>query len=130
MALCPQRAADILLAGGAAGHDACPALLLTTHETHTVLIEGSTNIHHLLQDPSVVLIDSLLWIDGRHWIAYLVLFTLFLAPAEHWLGHLRWITVGLTAHVGATYVSEGLLEWAIDFHQAPHRLVNAARHRG
>ena len=99
--------------------------VLTTHETHTVLIEGSTNIHHLLQDPLVVLIDSLLWIDGRHWIAYLVLFTLFLAPAEHWLGHLRWITVGLTAHVGATYVSEGLLEWAIDFHQAPHRLVNA-----
>jgi hypothetical protein len=100
--------------------------LLTKHESHTVVVDGSTNIRHLLQDPLEVLIDSLLWIDGRHWTPYLVLFTLFLAPAEQWLGHLRWITVGLTAHVGATYVSEGLLALAIDYHQAPHKLVNAA----
>jgi hypothetical protein len=89
--------------------------VLTKHESHTVVVDGSTNIHHLLRDPLEVLIDSLLWIDGRHWTPYLVLFTLFLAPAEHWLGHLRWITVGLTAHVGATYISEGLLDLAIDF---------------
>ncbi len=91
-----------------------------------MVLDGSTNIHHLLRDPLEVLIYSLLWIDGRHWAPYLVLFTLFLAPAEQWLGHLRWITVGLTAHVGATYVSEGLLELAIDYHQAPRKLVNAA----
>ena len=99
--------------------------LLTTRESRTVVVDGSTNIHHLLRDPLEVLIDSLLWIDGRHWTPYLVLFTLFLAPAEHWLGHLRWITVGLSAHVGATYASEGLLDLAIDFHQAPHKLVYA-----
>ncbi len=99
--------------------------LLTTHESHTVIIKGSTNIHHLLQDPLEVLINSLLWIDSWHWPSYLVLFTLFLAPAEHWLGHLRWITVGLTTHVVATYISEGLLDLAIDFHQAPHKLVIA-----
>jgi hypothetical protein len=99
--------------------------LLTTRESRTVVVDGSTNIHHLLRDPLEALIDSLLWIDGRHWTPYLVLFTLFLAPAEHWLGHLRWITVGLSAHVGATYVSEGLLDLAIDFHQAPHKLVYA-----
>jgi len=45
----------------------------------------------------------------------------FLAPAEQRLGHLRWITVGLTAHVGATFVSEGLLDLAIDYHQAPRK---------
>jgi hypothetical protein len=99
---------------------------LTKRELHEVLLDGSTNIHHLLKDPLEVLIYSLLWIDGRHWVPYLVLFTLFLAPAEQWLGHLRWATVGLTAHVGATYVSEGLLDLAIDFHRAPHKLVNAA----
>jgi hypothetical protein len=33
--------------------------------------------------------------------------------------------VGLTAHVGATYVSEGLLDLAIDFQHGPHKLVNA-----
>ena len=99
--------------------------LLTSRESRTVVVDGSTNIHHLLRDPLEVLIDSLLWIDGRHWTPYLVLFTLFLAPAEHWLGHLRWITVGLSAHVRATYASEGLLDLAIDFHQAPHKLVYA-----
>jgi len=99
---------------------------LTKREFHTVVLDGSTNIHHLLKDPLEVLIYSLFWIDGRYWTPYLVLFTLFLAPAERWLGQLRWITVGLTAHVGATYVSEGLLDLAIRFHQAPHKLVHAA----
>ena len=36
----------------------------------------------------------------------------------------------MTAHVRATYASEGLLDLAIDFHQAPHKLVYAAGHRG
>ena len=56
---------------------------------------------------------------------YLVLFTLFLAPAEQWFGEIRWLTVGLTAHVGATYISEGLLYLEIQYHQAPERLVHA-----
>ena len=94
-------------------------------EFHTWVVDGSTNIQHLLRDPLEVLMYSLLWIDGRYWTPYLVLFTLFLAPAERWLGQLRWITVGLTAHVGATYISEGLLDLAIDFHEAPHKLVHA-----
>jgi hypothetical protein len=72
---------------------------------HRLLVHASTNIHDLATDPLHVLFESLLWIDGRSWTPYLVLFTLFLAPAEHWLGQMRWLTVGLTAHVGATYTS-------------------------
>jgi hypothetical protein len=98
---------------------------LTRREYHAVVVEGSTNIHHLLKDPLEVLIYSLFWIDGKYWAPYLVLFTLFLAPAEHWLGQLRWLTVGLTAHVGATYISEGLLFLAIRFHQEPEKLMRA-----
>jgi len=102
---------------------------LTKREYHDLVVDyGSTNIvniGHLAKDPLEVLIYSLLWIDGRLWAPYLLLFTLFLAPAEHWLGHLRWLTVGLTAHVGATYISEGLLYLAIRYHDAPHRLVHA-----
>ena len=98
---------------------------LTKREYRAVVLDNSTNIHHLLKDPLEVLIYSLLWLDGRYWAPYLVLFTLFLAPAEHWLGQLRWLTVGLTAHVGATYISEGLLFLAIRYHQAPHKLVHA-----
>jgi hypothetical protein len=72
-----------------------------------------------------VLFESLLWIDGRYWTPYLVLFTLFLAPAERWLGEIRWLTVGFTAHVGATYISEGLLYLQIQHHLEPERLVHA-----
>jgi hypothetical protein len=94
-------------------------------ELHSLLVHNSTNIRHLATDPLEVLFSSLLWIDGRYWTPYLLLFTLFLAPAEHWLGQIRWITVGLTAHVGATYISEGLLYLEIQYHQAPQKLVHA-----
>jgi hypothetical protein len=98
---------------------------LTARQYHTVVVEGSTNIYELARDPLEVLFYSLLWIDGRYWTPYLVLFTLFLAPAEHWLGQIRWLTVGLTSHTGATYFSEGLLYLAIQHHLEPHRLVHA-----
>jgi hypothetical protein len=92
---------------------------------HFLLVHDSTNIRHLATDPLDALFSSLLWIDGRYWTPYLVLFTLFVAPAEQWLGQIRWLTVGLTAHVGATYISEGLLYLQIQYHQAPQKLVHA-----
>jgi hypothetical protein len=98
---------------------------LSSPELHSVLVHGSTNLYHLARDPLEVLFTSLLWIDGRYWTPYLVLFTLFLAPAERWLGQLRWLTVGLTAHVGATYISEGLLYLAIQHHLEPAKMVYA-----
>jgi hypothetical protein len=108
-------------------------LLITTiiqhrlgrRELHTMLVHGSTNLQGLATDPLRVLFESLLWIDGRYWTPYLVLFTLFLAPAERWLGEIRWLTVGFTAHIGATYASEGLLYLQIQHHLAPERLVHA-----
>ncbi|WP_238390716.1 MULTISPECIES: rhomboid-like protein [unclassified Mycolicibacterium] len=107
-------------------------LLVTTiiqHQTHgrqlhDLLVQNSTNIHHLETDPLYVLATSLFWIDGKYWTPYLVLFSLILAPAERWLGQIRWLTVGLIAHVLATYISEGLLYLAIHDHLAPQRLVH------
>lgn len=93
-------------------------------QLHDLLVESSTNIHHLGTDPLYVLVTSLFWIDGRYWTPYLVLFSLILAPAERWLGQIRWLTVGLIAHVLATYISEGLLYLAIHDHLAPERLVH------
>jgi hypothetical protein len=98
---------------------------LSRRALHFVLIHASTNLHDLATDPLHVLFYSLLWIDGRWWTPYLLLFTLFVAPAEQWLGQIRWLTVGLTAHVVATYISEGLLYLEIQYHQAPERLVHA-----
>lgn len=98
---------------------------LSRRELQSVLVHGSTNLYHLARDPLHVLFSSLLWIDGRYWTPYLVLFTLFLAPAERWLGQRRWLTVGLASHIGATYISEGLLYLAIQHHRASERLVHA-----
>lgn len=98
---------------------------LTTRQFHSITVHDSTNIHELARDPLEVLFTSLLWIDGRYWAPYLLLFTVFLAPAEHWLGQMRWLAVGLTAHVIATYFSEGLLYLAIQHHLEPERLVYA-----
>jgi uncharacterized membrane protein len=99
---------------------------LGRRELHHVLVHNSTNLHDLATDPLHVLFESLLWIDGRWWWPYLVLFSLFLAPAEHWLSQIRWLTVGLTAHVVATYISEGILYLEIQYQQAPQKLVHAA----
>ncbi len=98
---------------------------LTHHQLQEVLLERSTNLHHLALDPIRVLFSSLLWIDGYFWWPYLIVFCLFLAPAERLLGPLRWLAVGLAAHIIATYVSEGVLYWAIEQAVVPHRLVNA-----
>ena len=96
---------------------------LSGRQLHSVLLHRSTNIHELGTDPLAVLFSSLLWIDGKSLEPYLLLFTLFLAPVEHWLGHLNWLTVGLTTHILSTYISEGILYFAIEEHDAPERLV-------
>ncbi|BBY67049.1 hypothetical protein MHEL_52920 [Mycolicibacterium helvum] len=108
-------------------------LFLTTLAQHllprwhlmTLLRKDSTNLHHLASDPIRVLITSLLWLDGAAWWPYLVLFCLFLAPAERWLGHLRFVIAGLTAHIVATYASEGFLYWQIQEAIVSPRYLNA-----
>jgi hypothetical protein len=92
---------------------------------HHILVHRSTNLRHLDTNPIKALIESLLWIDGRSWLPYyLLVFTIFLAPAERWLGSLRWLLVGLAAHVGATYLSEGWLYWQIVRGAAPQSMEN------
>lgn len=99
--------------------------LLTGHQLHSILLHRYTNLHALATDPLGVLFSSLLWIDGKSLEPYLLMFTLFLAPAERWLGQLRWITVGLSSHILATYISEGLLYLSIEMREATERSVRA-----
>ncbi|MFJ9847514.1 rhomboid-like protein [Kitasatospora sp. NPDC101155] len=78
-----------------------------------ILERRSTNLHHLRVSPVRVLATSALWIAGGGWLSYFALYNIFHVPAERWLGTLRWISVAMLAHVGATYLSEGVLGWAI-----------------
>ena len=98
---------------------------MTERTLRQMLQSTSTNLHHLASDPLRVLFQSLLWIDGTYWWPYLIIFTVFLAPAERWLGHLRWASIGLICHVGATYLSEGYLYWSIQRTDASPRLIDA-----
>ncbi|MCX4915495.1 rhomboid-like protein [Streptomyces sp. NPDC060011] len=84
------------------------------------LRQRSTNLHELSSNPVRVLIASAMWIDGGRWLPYAVLYTVFQAPAERWLGTARWLAVNAAAHVLSTLISEGALLWAIRHGVAPH----------
>ncbi|MFJ9677838.1 rhomboid-like protein [Streptomyces sp. NPDC101194] len=108
------------------------ALFVTTVIVHQMspdfeedfLRQRSTNIHELSHDPVRVLIVSALWIDSGRWLPYAVLYTVFHAPAERWLGTLRWLVVAIVAHVLASLVSEGILAWAIRHGHVPESAAN------
>jgi hypothetical protein len=88
------------------------------------LRQRSTNIHELSSTPVRVLISSAMWIDGGRWLPYAVLYTVFHARAEHWIGTARWLAVCAAAHVLATLISEGALLLAVRHGVAPHSAVN------
>ncbi|MEU0633868.1 rhomboid-like protein [Streptomyces sp. NPDC005989] len=108
------------------------ALFVTTVIVHQMspdfeedfLRQRSTNIHELTEDPLRVLFASAFWTDGGHWLPYAVLYTVFHAPAERWLGTLRWLAVALLAHVLASLASEGVLAWAIRHGHVPWSASN------
>ncbi|WP_199786595.1 rhomboid-like protein [Streptomyces sp. HGB0020] len=88
------------------------------------LRQRSTNIHELSNDPTRVLVQSAMWIDGGHWVPYAVLYTVFHAQAERWLGTLRWLMVCVAAHVLASLVSEAALLKAVRDGMVPYSAVN------
>ncbi|MEV6161419.1 rhomboid-like protein [Streptomyces sp. NPDC052052] len=103
------------------------ALFVTTVIAHRMspgfeaefLRRRSTNLHELSRNPVRVLITSAFWIDSSHWLPYAVLYTVFHASAERWLGTLRWLAVVVMSHVLATLVSEGVVAWAIRNGEVP-----------
>ncbi|MER5753053.1 rhomboid-like protein [Streptomyces sp. NPDC002088] len=107
-------------------------LFLTTVALHHMspdfeedfLRQRSTNIHELSSNPVRVLIASAMWIDGGFWWPYVVLYSVFHAQAERWLGTVRWLVVCVAAHVLATLISEGALLKAIRDGMAPASAVN------
>ncbi|MFJ8107503.1 rhomboid-like protein [Streptomyces sp. NPDC096132] len=88
------------------------------------LRQRSTNLHELSRHPVRVLVASAMWIDGGYWLPYAVLYSVFHAQVERWLGTLRWLVVCGAAHVLATLVSEGALLVAIRDGIAPASAVN------
>ncbi|AOR37257.1 hypothetical protein BFF78_23270 [Streptomyces fodineus] len=88
------------------------------------LRQRSTNIHELSHNPVRVLVASAMWIDSGRWLPYVLLYSVFHAQAERWLGTPRWLAVCALAHVLATLISEGALLVAIQGGVAHHSAVN------
>jgi hypothetical protein len=91
------------------------------HTADRILERHSTNLHYLSVSPVRVLITSGFYIAGGGWFFYFVFYNIFHVPAERWLGTTRWLATLLIAHVGATYISEGVLYWAIRHDMAPEK---------
>jgi hypothetical protein len=71
-----------------------------------LLLERSTNLHHLAQDPLRVLFSSAFWVGSLGvWIGWVALFTIFVSPVERWIGTGRTALVFFIGHVGATLVT-------------------------
>ncbi|MFG2618660.1 rhomboid-like protein [Streptomyces sp. NPDC048507] len=92
---------------------------------HVLLHRNSSNIHQLVQYPVRALVSSAFWIENPSSLAlYAVLFEVFHATVERWLGTLRWLVIVATAHIVATLASQKVLSMAIQDHRAPHSMTH------
>ncbi len=90
-----------------------------------LLAASSTDVAHLAHDPVRVLLASTLWLPGRVWLPYAVVFALALAPLERRVGPWWALAVFLSGHVVATVLTEGPIALGI----AVHWLPASAAHR-
>lgn len=90
-----------------------------------LLREHSTNLHQLSIDPVRVLVRSAFWVPGYGFLAWALLFTVVLAPAEHWLGTRRCVAVFAMGHVLASLGTVVILWLAIRYSKAPSGLADS-----
>jgi membrane associated rhomboid family serine protease len=93
---------------------------------NALLQERSTNLHHLATDPLRVLFSSAFWVGSlTDWLAWVALFSIFVAPVERWLGTGRTALVFFIGHVGATLITAGGLWVALHSDLVESSVVNA-----
>lgn len=79
-----------------------------------VILSASTNLQNMADHPVRALITSAFVLQGSwgSWIKAAVC-VLIMAPAERWLGSLRWTAVFAAGHVGATLATVAGIAWGI-----------------
>jgi rhomboid family protein len=91
-----------------------------------LLLEQSTNLHHLARDPMRVLISSAFWLtDGTTLVVWVVLLTLVAAPMERRIGSWRTAIVFGIGHVGATLLTAAGLWVALHVDAVERSVVDA-----
>ncbi|MFB7586647.1 rhomboid-like protein [Streptomyces sp. NPDC056169] len=90
-----------------------------------LLHRNSSNLHQLAHHPVRALLGSAFWIENpADLLLYAVLFELFHAPVERWLGTPKWLFVVATAHIAATLISQQLVLDAIRDHDVPRSMAH------
>jgi hypothetical protein len=90
-----------------------------------LLHHNSTNVVELRLHPLRVLIVSALWIETPPgYLVYVLLYELVHAPIERRLGTGRWLIVAVTAHIGATLISEHAVSLAIRYSWLPRSMAH------
>jgi hypothetical protein len=88
--------------------------------TARLLQLSSTDAHNLWRRPLTSLLTSALWLSDEGWLAYVVIFTIAVAPLERRFGVRRAATVFFSGHVLATLVTELPVMALISAHVLPN----------
>src|SRR4051812_12324673 len=88
--------------------------------TARLLQLSSTDAHNLWRRPLTSLLTSALWLSDEGWLAYVVIFTIAVAPLERRFGARRAATVFFSGHVLATLVTELPVMALISAHVLPN----------
>ncbi|MEV7281882.1 rhomboid-like protein [Streptomyces sp. NPDC093111] len=90
-----------------------------------LLHRNSSNLHELSRNPVQALLGSAFWIENpASLLLYAVLFEVFHAPVERWLGTAKWLVVVATAHIAATLISQKVVLEAIQHHDVPRSMAH------
>ncbi|GAA0352054.1 rhomboid-like protein [Streptomyces blastmyceticus] len=88
-----------------------------------LLHRNSSNIHELNKHPLQSLLISGFWIENpSSFLLYVVLFEIFHANVERWIGTLRWLFTVAVAHIVATLVSQEVVLLSIQHHSLPRSM--------
>ncbi|MGW1072351.1 rhomboid-like protein [Streptomyces sp. NPDC002537] len=88
-----------------------------------LLHRNSSNIHELNRHPLQSLLISGFWIENpSSFVLYAVLFELFHANVERWIGTWRWLLTIALAHVAATLISQEVVLLSIENHSLPRSM--------
>jgi hypothetical protein len=88
--------------------------------TGRLLQLSSTDAHNLWRRPLSSLVTSAIWLSDESWLAYVVIFTIAVAPLERRFGARRTATVFFSGHVLATLVTELPVMALISAHVLPN----------
>ncbi|MFE2558745.1 rhomboid-like protein [Streptomyces sp. NPDC059352] len=90
-----------------------------------LLHRNSSNLYQLAHHPMRALLGSAFWIENpADLVLYALLFELFHAPVERWLGTPRWLLTVALAHIAATLISQQVVLMAIRDHDVPRSMAH------